>query len=224
MKHVAVLALTVAVIWPAAEGSAQLRQLVGVTFDARVTKVSDGDTVYVIRAGERTPIHVRLEGIDAPERGESFSDPARTFVRVLLFDQQVRVSGRDVDRYGRLVARLVVRDKDASVELVRAGLACHYTYYSSDPVLKRAEAEARAAGRGFWAPGVPKPRCANPSSPSRATPLITPTAPFHGNTSSHIYHAASCPNYTCRNCTRLFVSEAEARTAGFRPARDCLPR
>lgn len=224
MKHVAALLLAFALIWPAHAGSAQLRHLVGVSFDARVTNVSDGDTVDVIRAGERIPIRVRLEGIDAPERGESLSERARTFARVLLFDQQVRVAGRDVDRYGRLVARLVVRNRDASVELVSAGLACHYTYYSSDPVLAKAQAEARLAARGFWAADVPKPRCAAGSPPRSPAPIVTARAAFHGNTSSHLYHAASCRNYTCRTCTRVFASEAEAKAAGFKPARDCLPR
>lgn len=205
----------------------QLRDLVGVGFDARVISVTDGDTVHVIPAGEKRAIRVRLEGVDAPERGEPFSDRARTFTRVMLFDQPARVEGRDVDRYGRLVARVVAAGKDASVELLKAGLACHYTYYSFDRVLAAAQTEARAAGRGFWANGAPKPGCVASSRAPVAVPRenAEPTgAVFRGNTSSHVYHAPSCRNYNCKNCTRVFRSEAEAQAAGFTPARDCLRR
>lgn len=136
-----------------------LDALVGTRFDARVVSVADGDTVTVVthRSGRR--IRVRLEGIDTPERGEPFSQRARQMTRVLLFDQSVRVDARDVDRYGRLVARLVVSGRDSSVALVGAGLACYYTVFATDPALARAEATARSSGAGFWARGADRPRC-----------------------------------------------------------------
>ncbi len=222
MDYIAVLALVVSGI-----GAAQIRDLVGVGFEAHVVGVVDGDTVDAIPTGEKRAIRIRLEGVDAPERGESFSDSARTFARVLLFDQRVKVEGRDVDRYGRLVARVVAAGKDASVELVKAGLACHYTNYSSDPFLARAQTDARLNGRGFWAARVVKPRCVG-AGVATATPPESVARPaegaFHANTSSHVYHAPSCRNYNCRSCTRVFRSEKDARAAGFRPAADCLRR
>jgi micrococcal nuclease len=226
MRNTAQVALLLTLALPGA-GSAQLRDLVGVTFDARVVSVIDGDTVDAVPAGETRAIRIRLEGIDAPERGEAFSDRARTLARVLLLDQQVEIEGRNVDRYGRLVARLIAGGQDASLALVKAGLACHYTFYSSDPLLARAQAEAQLGGAGFWAAGASRPRCAVTDTPATATvtpPGAATPAPsaFRGNTSSLVYHAPSCPNYTCRNCTRAFASEAEARAAGFRPAGDCL--
>ncbi len=167
---------------------------------------------------------MRLEGIDAPERGEPFSSAATRWARVLLFDQVARVEGRDVDAYGRLVARVTVHGRDASVELIRAGLACHFTRYSSDAALARAEAEARQAGRGFWATGAARPRCATASREAVHSGKDGNAAVFRGNTSSRVYHAPWCRNDNCRNCTRVFQSEAEARAAGFRPAGDCLRR
>jgi len=203
------------------------RSLVGARFDAVVVTVVDGDTFDVVREGEKLSVRIRLEGVDSPERGEPFSDRARTFTRVLLFDQKVRVTGRDIDRYGRLVARVNVAGNDASVQLVQAGLACHYTAYSSDPLLARAESESRAAGRGFWARDAQKPRCTTGTRQApdgRGTGAVEkPVASgFRGNTSSHVYHASWCPNYTCRNCTRVFANEADAKAAGYRPAGDCL--
>jgi endonuclease YncB( thermonuclease family) len=218
---------------PAAEAApAQSRDLVGRTFDARVVRVADGDTLEAIPAGESRAIRIRLQGVDAPEQGEPFSREATALVRTLLFDRRVQVSGRDVDRFGRLVARVTASGTDASVALVRAGLACHA--YVRDPALASDESRARAAGAGFWAGAAPKPACVTqtalsarpaletPRAPSgRSDPRAAATGPLHGNVSSLVYHTSSCPNYRCRNCTRVFASEAEARAAGFRPAGDC---
>lgn len=189
-----------------------------------VVGVVDGDTVDVLVPPGRR-IRVRLHGVDAPERSEPFSQQALTFTRVLMFSRVVTVSGRDVDPYDRLVARLVVDGADASVALLSAGMACHFRRYSDDAVLEAAEQAARTAGRGFWAAGAPQPGCvarearAMAAKPSRAA---APTS-FVGNVSSRVYHASTCPNAACKNCVRRFDTREEADAAGFRPAGDCLP-
>lgn len=221
-------------------------------FDARVARVADGDTLDVLVAGESRPIRVRLEGVDAPEQGETFDREAVAFVRKLVLNQRVRISGREIDRYGRLIVRVLADGRDASAALVRAGLACHA--YAYDALLAREESDARAAGAGFWGPNQPKPACVTrtafsgrgrtsaptprssapsdrgtspspsvpPPSQAARPPRSTHAGPFHGNVTSAVYHAPSCRNYNCRNCTRSFSTEAEARAAGFRPAADCL--
>lgn len=218
-----------------------LRALVGTSFTARVASVIDGDTIDVVRPGGRARLRIRLEGIDSPEFGEPFNQTARVRTRVLVFDRDVRVAGRDVDQYGRLVARVTVADgaalTDISVALVSDGLACHYRYYSSDPALARAEAEARVAGRGFWAQDAQKPACVardaavTPSGNGRGTsapvaPAPAPARPiaaaFVGNTRSRVFHLPTCANAGCPNCTRTFTSRAEAEAEGFTPAGDCL--
>ncbi|BCS35445.1 chromosome partitioning protein ParB [Luteitalea sp. TBR-22] len=138
--------------------SPSMAQVPGETFDALVAKVVDGDTIDVRRAGGHATIRIRLDGIDTPERGEPFSSAATRFTRAESFGRTVRVRGTDVDRYGRLVARVTREGADLSVSLVRAGLACVYRKYSRDPLLLRAEAEARSAARGLWGT-TPQPRC-----------------------------------------------------------------
>jgi endonuclease YncB( thermonuclease family) len=221
-----VVALCIALAATLASAQApQLRALVGTTFDAKVVGVVDGDTIDVLRAGN-VKIRVRLEGIDCPESGEPFSQVARNFTRVLAFDQMVRVSGREVDQYGRLVARFGADSKDVSVELVTAGLACHYKRYSSDPALARAEADAKSHARGFWAASAEKPACVAREAGAIARPLLSSPATTNGrvigNVSSHVYHLTTCRNATCKNCTRPFASRAAAEAAGFRPAGDCI--
>jgi endonuclease YncB( thermonuclease family) len=120
--------------------------------------VVDGDTVRV-RLDDGRAVSVRLGGIDAPEYGEPFSAQARNAVRVMLFQKRVQMIGTDVDRYDRLVARIVMDGRDSSVELVKAGLACHFTRYSSDAALAAAQQEAQAGQRGFWASGAARPAC-----------------------------------------------------------------
>jgi len=51
----------------------------------------------------------------------------------------------------------IYTDHDVSVELVKAGLAWHYKQYSKDPVLAKAEVEARRARMGLWAKPVAVP-------------------------------------------------------------------
>src|SRR5688572_20822129 len=94
-------------------------------------RLSDGDTVHVSLA-DHTTFRIRLDGIDAPEKGEPYSNDARNATRVMLFMRSAEIRGTSVDRYGRLVARIVVGGTDTSIELVERGLACHFTRYSDD--------------------------------------------------------------------------------------------
>lgn len=231
----------------AALSGAQPSSTVGATFTATVVHVADGDTIDVRVASTGERVRIRVHGIDAPERGEAFSQVALRFTRATVFSRTVSVQGRDVDAYGRLVARVRVDDTDLSEALARAGLACHYRRYSDDPALERAEGEARAAGRGFWARGASQPRCvarerqramtggaaattpepAPGLAPAPLRSLTSPATPAYdgrvvGNVRSRVYHAPSCSNATCRNCTQPFATPADAQAAGYRPAGDCL--
>ncbi len=203
----------------AAQSAADARRLVGTRTTATVTSVVDGDTVHVVLADGVT-LTVRLDGIDTPERGEPYSTEATRAARVLLLTKRVQLQGTDVDRYGRLVARVLTDGVDSSLQLVRDGLACHYTRYSSDAALAAAQADAQRRGAGFWAAGTPKPACAVGTLKTQAPAGVA--GPFHGNSSSHVFHAPTCTNYNCRNCSVVFATGAEAEAAGFKPAGDCL--
>ena len=150
--------LAVALLAPA-PAQHPLADLVAKTIDATVTRVSDGDTLDILPAGEPRAIRLRVFGIDTPERGEPFANRARNHTRVLAFGKAVRVTGQSIDTYGRLVARVRVGEVDLGADLLREGLACHYTRYSSDRVYAEAQASARTRGAGFWAQGAEKPGC-----------------------------------------------------------------
>ena len=194
-------------------------------FAAKVTSVVDGDTIHVVDDGG-VPRVIRVEGIDCPESGQPYGGVARRFTRAQTFDRRVQVQVVDTDRHGRLVARVYVDGADLSVTLLREGLAWHYTDYSHDPVLAAAEREARSAGRGLWSDPKPVPpwtwrRESRASHASQGLPDKA-SGPFFGNTSSHVFHAATCKNAHCRNCSVTFPTAQAAEAAGYRPAGDCL--
>ncbi|HUP40915.1 MAG TPA: thermonuclease family protein [Vicinamibacterales bacterium] len=137
----------------------ELLGMIGQTLSGTIVSVADGDTVRARLDRGGRPLTIRLEGIDTPEQGEPFSTQARNATRVMLFNKKVQLKATDVDRYDRLVARIVIDGTDSSLQLVEAGLACHFTRFVNDPVLAKAQGSARTAGRGFWAAGAAKPAC-----------------------------------------------------------------
>ncbi len=124
-------------------------------FQAECVGVADGDTLTVLQ-GKRQ-IKLRLEGIDCPELHQSFGTRARQFTSSLVFGKKVTVSAQYLDRIGRTVSRVSVNGKDISLALVEAGLAWHYRRYSSDPLLAKAEEQARRLKKGLWSDPRPVP-------------------------------------------------------------------
>jgi endonuclease YncB( thermonuclease family) len=193
----------------------------GPAASGRVIAVHDGDTVTVVRGAASR--RVRLDGIDAPELAQPFGTQAHDFTRQLLLDQTVRVDERDVDADGRLVARLQVAGRDASLTVVAAGLAWHFVRYSSDDLLARAERDARFRRLGLWAAAAPVAPWEFRATLRARAAVPSPAGPYRANVSSLVFHAAACPNATCKNCTRVFTRREDAVRAGFRPAGDCRP-
>ena len=200
-----------------------------------VTHIADGDTLDVTASGRTYT--VRLDGIDAPEGGQAFSGQARQQLRVLAFSQAATVVVQTTDRYGRLVARVIVGGRDASEEMVKAGLAWHFVRYSSDQRLQALEQQARQQRIGLWADRTAVPpwqyrseRSGHPPAAPRPAPAAPPAAshapsaagPYHGNVSSHVYHAPGCRDYNCRNCTQVFPTRQAAEAAGYRPHAECV--
>lgn len=217
----AALLAIIASVTPAS-ASQEMRKRVGKPFNGLVVTVADGDTVEVIPDGEHAPIRIRLEEIDTPELDEPYGRDAMIYTRILLLKKRVHIEGHDVDRYERLVARVTTAGRDVSLALLQMGLACHFKQFTSDPALARAAERARAQGSGFWARSAPKPRCTGAAAKPPAAATTQGDLTFRGNVNSRLYHAATCANANCANCTRVFSSEAEARAAGFTPAGDCL--
>jgi len=99
----------------------------------KVVGVSDGDTVTVLSSSHEQ-VRVRLYGIDAPESEQPFGAKSKQSLSGLLFGKIVEVDEVDVDRYGRVVARLHVGQVDINAEQVGRGMAWVYDSYCRDAV------------------------------------------------------------------------------------------
>lgn len=116
----------------------------------RVVRITDGDT-FTLLTDEKKQVKVRLHGIDCPERSQAFGQVARQKLSDLVFNQQVRVVEKDVDRYQRTVGIVYTRDnRCVNEELLRAGLAWHYKEYDKNSEWAALEEAAREKGIGIW--------------------------------------------------------------------------
>ena len=192
----------------------------GGEFTAECIGALDGDTISVLLVGRATT--VRLEGIDAPEKGQPFSKAAKSHLASLAKGRTLTVHYRGRDRWDRVIGRAFVEGRDLSREMVAAGLAWHYLRYSKDPELAALQEQARRRGLGLWAqsPAVP-PWDFRRLHEGASTSTPPPEGPLHGNTRSFVFHRPSCTYYDCRNCTAELETIEEALRAGFRPAGCC---
>jgi len=123
-------------------------------YQGKCIGVHDGDTITVLVNGKQ--IKVRLEGIDAPELGQDFSQRSKEFLAGLVFGKDVVIKEYKIDRYGRSVSRVYVGYRDVSSEMVSSGLAWHFKKYSSDNNLAQLEDSARGSRIGLWSMAAPK--------------------------------------------------------------------
>jgi endonuclease YncB( thermonuclease family) len=191
-----------------------------------VVGVADGDTITVLK--DKTPVKIRLYGIDCPEKGgQAFGKKARQFTSKMVFRKLVEIKPVDKDRYGRTVAWVYVDGKNLCEELVINGLAWHYKRYSSDQKLADLENRARKGRVGLWSdPHAIPPwefrRGANAINRSSRNQARVGAA-YHGNRKSAVFHAPGCKAYNCKNCTVVFHSRAQAIDNGYRPCKICNP-
>ncbi|EGK70653.1 hypothetical protein METUNv1_03123 [Methyloversatilis universalis FAM5] len=74
----------------------------GAELVGRVVAVADGDTLTLLDA-DRRQYKVRLQGIDAPEKGQDYWRVSKQFLADRVFSQSVTIEYEKTDRYGRLV-------------------------------------------------------------------------------------------------------------------------
>lgn len=121
-------------------------------FPARVIGVSDGDTVTVLTP-YREKVTVRLEGIDAPEKGQHYGDQSRKMLRDMIAGQDVLIVPKEQDQYGRTVGRIYFGEQDINKQMISLGVAWHFTRYSREVSLMTAQFTAKSEKRGLWATG-----------------------------------------------------------------------
>jgi endonuclease YncB( thermonuclease family) len=187
-----------------------------------VVGISDGDTLAVMQNGRA--VRIRLDGIDAPEAGQDFTNAAKQFLSDLVFDQTVTVSVKERDRYDRLVSRVQINGRDVSLAMVEGGFAWHYVPLL--PTMNRWPRPSETPGPravALWTRANPIPPWEFRATPAAATTQAPSAGPYHGNVRSHVFHKPSCRYYNCKNCTAVFQTREAAIAAGYRPGGICKP-
>ncbi|HJZ44794.1 MAG TPA: thermonuclease family protein [Hyphomicrobiaceae bacterium] len=191
-----------------------------------LAQVIDGDTIAI------NDTRVRLEGIDAPEAGQTCKRKwfgswpcgaaATDALLAMLQGKSVSCEPRGLDKYGRTLAVCFIDGRDINAAMVRQGFAWAFVKYSTSYVAE--EAEARAQSLGIWQ---------GPSMPAweyraqrwtAASPQAPQGCAIKGNVTRNgrIYHMPWSPWYAQIRIEpdkgkRWFCTEAEALAAGWRP-------
>lgn len=93
-------------------------------FDATVVKVHDGDTVTLRTSTRDFDFPIRFLDIDAPELGEG-GEEARDWLEGVILGEEVRIvldTNNRVDKYGRLLGRVLSRGLDVADMMLSLGL------------------------------------------------------------------------------------------------------
>jgi endonuclease YncB( thermonuclease family) len=127
------------------------------TIDGKVVSIADGDT-FTLLSNENKQIKIRLYGIDCPEKKQDFGQVAKQKLSDFIFGKTVRVVQKDIDRYKRIVALVYDKQNNCiNTEMLKAGLAWHYTKYDQNPEWQQLENSARANHLGLWSQPSPTP-------------------------------------------------------------------
>ena len=119
---------------------------------AKVERIVDGDTIVLFSGSI-----VRYVGITAPENNEPFEKESTEENRKLVEGKTVSLEydNYKADKFGRILAYVIVDGKNVSIELARKGLAQVVIYQHKKPFiyqdqLLKAQEEAKKNRRGFW--------------------------------------------------------------------------
>lgn len=115
-----------------------------------VVKISDGDTFTLLLNGNEQ-VRVRIDGIDAPEKGQAFGNRAKEYLSSLIWGEIITVCVSKTDRYGRSIGKVSTPTiEDVGLEMIKAGYAWQYRDYNNDKSYSAAENNARKLLKGLW--------------------------------------------------------------------------
>lgn len=126
------------------------------SYEVKVIRIIDGDTFEGFLEESKTTKRYRLAAIDTPEKKQPYGNRAKQELSNLIFGQRVSVKCIGKDRYKREIvwvtneAKQVIQD-----EMLKRGMAWHFTKYDNSARLNKLEAEARNNKIGLWADPTP---------------------------------------------------------------------
>ncbi len=126
------------------------KQLVGT-----VVRVHDGDTL-TIRDASGNQFQIRLAGIDAPELRQEYGRGALYNLSGFVFGKNVTVTYKKIDKYGRIVGKVMLNGRDVCLKQIEDGCAWHYKEYENEQtesdrkLYTDAEKASRQSEKGLW--------------------------------------------------------------------------
>ena len=142
--------IIIALILAIASCSSFAEQLTG-----KVIKVTDGDTVNVLTSDNETH-RIRLSGIDAPEKKQAFGNRSKQALAELIDEKTVSVEFNKLDKYQRVVGKIMFNGQDVNLRQIKLGLAWHYKKYEKEQdvedrsIYANAEYIAQVVKAGLW--------------------------------------------------------------------------
>ena len=122
----------------------------------KVLYVSDGDTLTVDDGGSKRKL--RLYGIDAPEKTQTYGLESKEFLLNKIRDKNIEVTFISKDRYGRDISVIYLENENINELMVREGYAWWYKEYAKDDfIYGEYEKKAREKKKGLWSKSNPVP-------------------------------------------------------------------
>src|SRR3990167_11348190 len=114
----------------------QNNQILEFPKEAKVKRVIDGDTIE-FNNGQI----VRLVGVNAPNNNEEFENEATEYTKKLIEGKKVKLEydSYKSDRFGRILAYVLIDNKNLAMELVKRGLARVSIYEKRKPLIYQQE-------------------------------------------------------------------------------------
>jgi micrococcal nuclease len=125
----------------------------------QVSRIVDGDTLWVKTAADSEPVVIRIEGIDAPESCQPGGPESTQALTKLALNRNVTVHIVARDEYARIVGKVFDGTTDIGDRMVRDGHAWSARFkYDRGPYVSE-ERMAQALKRGLHGePGAVMPR------------------------------------------------------------------
>lgn len=125
-------------------------------FSGKVIKVADGDTITVLRDGEK--VRVRFYGIDAPEKKQEYGIKSLDVLKKMIDGKIVEIDVKDKDQYGRVVGEVYYNKNNINLYMLETGNAWWYKQYSKGNLeYAKAEEKAKIEKLGLWKEKNPTP-------------------------------------------------------------------
>jgi endonuclease YncB( thermonuclease family) len=120
-----------------------------------VVGITDGDTITVLD-NDKAEHKVRLMGIDAPETKQDFGAASKQALSNYIYQKEVTVDYKKIDKYKRIVGKVILGRQDICLAMISDGLAWHYKDYEKEQsktdrdLYSQAELKARESKLGLW--------------------------------------------------------------------------